>query len=706
MTQLKVGSTQAARRAGPSGPDQAPGPLRAELIPRSEPTPAPTPSATPPPQVLAPGSQLPSDQARGQPGSPSLYRARFVNGFGSGSRFLDCSPARPARQCSGPLWAGPWVAQARPIIILTFSPPQNTISITLQACLQPFVLVNSSSHRSKKIPEVQSAFQASEVKLTPIWNYNPDVFFKIPHFTSQISPNSPFLLRNEHPNNNSKDLWYHNNNAWLRHYFDEESVSSKTEPPKDDRLQGSILADDMGLGKTLTTLAFILATCEEGRRFQKADPKNQSSATLVIFPLATLSNWQNKISLHFNNHAITYKVFHGDNRKKMTKEDLQSSMMILTTYKMITTSGNKRHHHQLTIESLDLFWFIVVLDKAQNPITNRTQSIQNLHTQFVLCLTGTPVQNRLTNLQILITLLNIHPWNEEWVWKCCLIPQMNVGARQAIKTVNRLMQAICLRRTKEVLLQLPEKVEKIIVVNISPQWEEVSQMLHTTFIDLFERLQTAGERWDSSDFFRQLTMLRQFCNHPLFARSEIEFQPEWQWQDLAKVVHQGDNLKVFLEGVRGINRTKAVVFSSFTGFLGIIERALEENNIKSTWLTGDNTPKKRDEKLEEFQTNNTCNVLLASVQAGGVGIDLRCAQNVYMMEPGWNPAAEIQAVDRLYRLGQVNPVHVYQYYVRGSLKMNIYQVQKRKGKLAMLSIPSGGNENYECAQLLMKDLIG
>ncbi|EFP79715.2 uncharacterized protein PGTG_06036 [Puccinia graminis f. sp. tritici CRL 75-36-700-3] len=576
------------------------------------------------------------------------------------TRFGDLSEKQS--QYLGPL-LGPVSSCSTPVTCSEI-PPNEVALVKLRAflvtknCITP-QLRGCVFSRSKKIPEVQSAFAASEVELTPIWNYNPDVFFKIPHFTSRISPNSPFagppptlsaslrqcrtnlkshqlsalsfLLRNEHPNNNTKDLWYHDDNAWLRHYFDEESVSSETEPPEDDRSQGSILADDMGLGKTLTTLAFILATCEEGRRFRKADPENRSSATLVICPLATLSNWQNEISLHFNNHAITYKVFHGDDRKKMTKEDLQSSMMILTTYEMITTSGNKRHHHQLTIESLDLFWFRVVLDEAQNPITNRTQSIQNLHKQFVLCLTGTPVQNRLTDLQSLITLLNIHPWNEEWVWKCCLIPQMNVGAQQAIKTVNRLMQAICLRRTKEVLLQLPEKVEKIIVVNISPKWEEVSRMLHTTFIDLFGRLRTAGERWDSSEFFRQLTMLRQFCNHPLFARSEIEFQPEWRWQDSAKVVHLVDNLKVFLEGVRGINRTKAVVFSSFTGFLGIIERALEENNIKSTWLTGDDTPKKRDENLEEFRTNNTCNVLLASVQAGGVGIDLRCAQNVYMM---------------------------------------------------------------------------
>ncbi|KAA1068420.1 hypothetical protein PGT21_025611 [Puccinia graminis f. sp. tritici] len=229
------------------------------------------------------------------------------------TRFGDLSEKQS--QYLGPL-LGPVSSCSTPVTCSEI-PPNEVALVKLRAflvtknCITP-QLRGCVFSRSEKIPEVQSAFQASEVELTPIWNYNPDVFFKIPHFTSRISPNSPFLLRNEHPNNNTKDLWYHDDNAWLRHYFDEESVSSETEPPEDDRSQGSILADDMGLGKTLTTLAFILSTCEEGRRFRKADPENRSLATLVICPLATLSNWQNEIKLHFNNHAITYKVFHGD----------------------------------------------------------------------------------------------------------------------------------------------------------------------------------------------------------------------------------------------------------------------------------------------------------------------------------------------------------------------------------------------------------
>ncbi|OAV94877.1 hypothetical protein PTTG_26854 [Puccinia triticina 1-1 BBBD Race 1] len=172
----------------------------------------------------------------------------------------------------------------------------------------------------------------------------------------------------------------------------------------------------MGLGKTLKTLAFILATSHQGQTFCQADQENWLAATPVICPLATLSNWQNEIWLHFNDHAIPYKVFHGEEQKKITRDNLQSTMLVLTTYKTIGMSGNRKHPSQLNIKSLNLTWFRLVLYKAhliRNPMINRTQSIQSLQKGFVLCLTGTPVQNRLTDLQSLIKLFIIHHWNPE-----------------------------------------------------------------------------------------------------------------------------------------------------------------------------------------------------------------------------------------------------------------------------------------------------
>ncbi|PLW07931.1 hypothetical protein PCANC_23953 [Puccinia coronata f. sp. avenae] len=131
------------------------------------------------------------------------------------------------------------------------------------------------------------------------------------------------------------------------------------------RLRGSILADDMGLGKTLTTLALILATSSQGRRFQEADPQHRSCATLVICPPSTLSTWKHEIIQRFTEHSITYKVFHGPKQKDLELEDLQSAMVVLTTYDMIGKSGNEKHPNVLTVGSLKLCWFRIVLDEAQ-----------------------------------------------------------------------------------------------------------------------------------------------------------------------------------------------------------------------------------------------------------------------------------------------------------------------------------------------------
>ncbi|OAV95778.1 hypothetical protein PTTG_26585 [Puccinia triticina 1-1 BBBD Race 1] len=352
--------------------------------------------------------------------------------------------------------------------------------------------------------------------------------------------------------------------------FMEQAGLNTTEIPAAATSRGSILADDMGLGKTLTALTYVLATHDLAVEFQWAKWNTQSSATLVICPLATLSNWENEIKLHFRDQAINYHVFHQSARKNLSKEDLQSALVVLTTYEMTGESGNRLLRNQPTIESLNLCWFRIILDKAhllRNPSANRMQNIQKLQSQFLLCLTGTPVQNRLADLQSLITTLKIAPWDNKLIWQRCLIPQMNFGAPEAIRTITQLMTTICLRRTKDVILNLPEKIEHAVVVQCSSQWEPLLRDLHANFIRDFGQLRTSGQRWDPAEFFRQLTMLCQLCNHPVFARSEMLIQPTWRWQDSGKVVHLIDSLHTFLNGAQGICRPKAVVFSSFVGFL-------------------------------------------------------------------------------------------------------------------------------------------
>ncbi|OAV84995.1 hypothetical protein PTTG_30885 [Puccinia triticina 1-1 BBBD Race 1] len=229
----------------------------------------------------------------------------------------------------------------------------------------------------------------------------------------------------------------------------------------------------MGLGKTLTTLAYVLLTSDLAAEFHWADWENHSAATLIVCPLATLSNWENEIKIHFSDSTISFCVFHGPNRRKLSRTDLQTSMVVLTTYEMIGGRGNQ---DQSTIQSQNLSWFRIVLDEAhliRNPSSHRTHHIQQLQAQFILLLTGTPLQNRLADLQSLIAMLKCAPWDQEPIWKRCLIPKIAAGEPEAINSLTKLMQAICLRRTKAVVLTLPEKVENGILVQNSAQWEEV-----------------------------------------------------------------------------------------------------------------------------------------------------------------------------------------------------------------------------------------
>ncbi|KNZ45507.1 hypothetical protein VP01_804g5 [Puccinia sorghi] len=244
----------------------------------------------------------------------------------------------------------------------------------------------------------------------------------------------------------------------------------------------SILAEKLGLGKTLTTLFFVLGTSHLARDYQLSDLSNppvQCAATLIIFTLETLSNWVNEIQIHFRPEAIPYVAFDKRSRRGIKREDLSLSLVVLTTYEMIGPSGNPQHTNQIMIESLDMSCII------QNPNAKKTAYVQKIRSQHMLCLSGTPFQNQLTYVQSLISLLKIWPWNQDWIWRQHLIPRMNVGNRHEVQMLNCMMQIVCLQRTKQAILNLPKKIEKVIIVLMAERWEQFSKDLHNKFIHLF-----------------------------------------------------------------------------------------------------------------------------------------------------------------------------------------------------------------------------
>ena len=143
---------------------------------------------------------------------------------------------------------------------------------------------------------------------------------------------------------------------------------------------------------------------------------------------------------------------------------------------------------------------------------------------------------------------------------------MGVGSSLASNTLNRLMERICLRRTKDVLLNLPPKVEQGVSVRLTSEWEVVSQELHQAFIKIFGRFRTSTDKWDLGEFFTQLLIIRQFCNHPMYAADHLGLRIDQHWRNSAKIVHLVDNLKV-LSSPPNLRTPKAVIFSYFVSYL-------------------------------------------------------------------------------------------------------------------------------------------
>ena len=256
----------------------------------------------------------------------------------------------------------------------------DTISTT-SMCFQPVRGCSKSS----------VAFSSAGFELLSIWNYKPSLFFEIPHLKSnnpRLGPSQDsqwlqpqlslcctpledhqlsalrFLRKNESNQHTISQLWHHADHKWIRNNV--EYWNDLIKGGVDETEQGSLLANTIGLGKTLTALIFILVTSQSALKTQSllGDSKRISVATLVICPLATLSNWENEIQLHFYPWAIPYVVFHGRNQREITQKEMMTLMVVLTTYEVIGMSGNNLTSLPM-IEDLKICWFRIVLDEAQ-----------------------------------------------------------------------------------------------------------------------------------------------------------------------------------------------------------------------------------------------------------------------------------------------------------------------------------------------------
>jgi superfamily II DNA or RNA helicase len=419
---------------------------------------------------------------------------------------------------------------------------------------------------------------------------------------------------------------------------------------------GGILADDMGLGKTLQTLAHILTEKNAGRLDRPA---------MVVMPTSLIPNWQDEAA----RFAPSLKVLalHGAGRKRFFPE-LGEYDLLLTTYALLPKDLE-------TLAALPLH--LLILDEAQyikTPGSKAAQAARQLNARQRLCLSGTPLENHLGELWSLFHFL-LPGWlgDAKAFAQAYRVPIEKHASEARLQHLNGRIKPFLLRRTKEqVATELPTKTEII-------HWVELSDAQR----DVYETVRLAMDKKVRAEIHRKgmarsqiiileaLLKLRQVCCD---LRLVDEYAGSAQGGSSGKL----DSLMSML-GEQLHEGRRILLFSQFTSMLGLIEQALQQRDIPYALLTG--ATRNRRAPVEAFQQGQV-RIFLISLKAGGVGLNLTAADTVIHYDPWWNPAAEHQATDRAYRIGQEKPVFVYKLITRGTVEEKIQHLQLEKSALA------------------------
>ena len=432
-----------------------------------------------------------------------------------------------------------------------------------------------------------------------------------------------------------------------------------------------ILADDMGLGKTLQVLVF----------YEQYVSKEKPS--LIVCPSSLMYNWMSEIEKFKIDVDAVCVTGTQDVRKDIIKENHE---LYITTYDYL------RRDVELY---MSMEFEYIVLDEAQfikNPKTKNAQSVKSLKSKHRLALTGTPIENGLSELwSIFDFLLPGYLYSLNYFTKNFEKPiQMGDDKRQA--QLQKLVSPFILRRTKkQVLKDLPDKVEKDLWLNLSP---EEKQLYLANLAQVNEQLQQQLEleQVDSILILAMMTRLRQICCEPrmLYENYTGESTKFKMCLDLIETLKENDK--------------KVLLFSSFTSIFDSFIEEFDRRGIKYHMITGAVDKKKRKEEVDAFQ-NDDSNVFLISLKAGGTGLNLTKAQAVIHFDPWWNVSAQNQATDRAYRIGQTKNVLVYQLLMKNTIEEKIYEMQKRKKAMSDLFVENSKGGISTLSKEELKDLF-
>ena len=451
--------------------------------------------------------------------------------------------------------------------------------------------------------------------------------------------------------------------------------------------KGGILADDMGLGKTIQSI-YLMAW------------DNTATLNLVICPLAVLDHWNKKIREFTTIKPLTY---YGQNRKTLfrvwKKKYLENRnvnnstpSIVLTTYDTLV-SDDKNFNTILIKED----WNRIFIDeghKIRNMKTKAFKTLIELKGKFKWVLSGTPVLNKIDDF---ITLM-------EWIGfytheKGCEYRKKLKGGSSGyglLKDVREDARKIMIRRTKEdesvkQEIKLPQRNERFLVFPFySKKEEEAYQKLYLRNRKKAKGMIGEGGGSTFFDLLQLIGHLRRFLDHPTLVNHPVFDYSDWKDIPTTKL-HALFSLliKYMKEDLENGVQRKYVIFSQWTSMLDEIQKFLQKIGFLFGRLDGQMSMNKREEELERFRTQNIP-IFLVSLHAGGVGLDLSCANVAFVCDPWWNKGIENQAGDRLHRIGQTKDVEIIHLIVKGTMEEDILNLQQKK-QTHVTSVLSPGN---------------
>ena len=447
----------------------------------------------------------------------------------------------------------------------------------------------------------------------------------------------------------------------------------------DHELNG-ILADDMGLGKTLQTLAHILSLRAAGK----------TAPILIVAPTSVVPNWFAEAKKF--TPSLRAIILHGPQRKKLFTH-IPHADLVLTSFALLQrdVAELKKHEFQL-----------IVLDEAQhikNPSAKVSLAACELRGRQRLCLSGTPVENNLGELWSLFRFLMpgfLGPL--ERFRKNYQNPIEKEDDEERRDFLRARLGPLILRRTKDqVATELPPKTILVHPIDLTSAQRDLYETVRAT-MDKKVREAISARGLEQSQFaiLDALLKLRQICCHPALLKLQTEEAKK------AKRSGKLDYLFELLDTLFAEGR-RVLLFSQFTSMLSLIETELKVRRVSYLKLTGES--KDRGQLVERFQ-NETIPIFLISLKAGGTGLNLTAADTVIHFDPWWNPAAEAQATDRAYRIGQDKPVFVHKLICAGTVEDRIHQLQQKKSLLAdsLLSGAVKSTPDAESLRELLKPL--